>query len=65
MIAAAVNQRHALDPFRNAIARVIGSDHPDLDLLVEITPAEGMAEVPGSQGGASVVSSPRSIPDRR
>ena len=38
-IAAAFRERYTLEPYKRAIARVLGEDHPHLDLLAEITPA--------------------------
>jgi len=35
----AVKAGYSLEHFRNAIARIVGDDHPQLDLLVDLTPA--------------------------
>ena len=38
-IAAAVGERYTIEPIREAVARVVGADHPLLDLLAELAPA--------------------------
>ena len=38
-IDAAVRDRYTLEPIRQAIARVLGDDHPRLDTLTELAPA--------------------------
>lgn len=38
-IAAAVDDSYTVTPIRDAIARIIGHDHPHLDLLTELAPA--------------------------
>lgn len=38
-IQAAVREGYSVQRYRDAIARVVGDDHPHLDLLAEITPA--------------------------
>lgn len=38
-IAAAFRERYTTEHYRRAVARVIGEDHPHLDLLAELTPA--------------------------
>ena len=35
----AVKEGYNLEYLRNAIARIIGADHPHLDLLTDLTPA--------------------------
>jgi hypothetical protein len=35
----ALRERYSIEPIRKALARVIGIDHPHLDLLAEIVPA--------------------------
>ncbi len=35
----AVKEGFSVNHFRTAIARIIGEDHPQLDLLTELTPA--------------------------
>lgn len=38
-IAEAVDEVYTMEPFRDAVARVIGADHPHLELLTDLAPA--------------------------
>ena len=44
-IASAVHDRYSVDMYRSILERVVGPDHPQLDLLAELAPAIALHRV--------------------